>query len=88
LSQDQGEMNNLASTMPEKVQSMWTKLNNWRTSVGAQMPGGYTPPNFGALVVEDTNSSINYSGVWTLATDANSHGGSHKYSTVAGRMPN
>lgn len=84
LSTDQGETNNLASTMPAKVQSMWTKLNNWRTAVGAQMPGGYSPPNFGAIVVEDTSSSINYNGTWYLSTEVNSHGGSHKYANVAG----
>ena len=38
LDEDLGEQNNLAASMPEKVNSLRAKLHAWRKQVGAQMP--------------------------------------------------
>ncbi len=38
LTRDLGESNDLASSRPEKTRELATDLENWRTSVGAQMP--------------------------------------------------
>ena len=38
LSIDRGEQNNLAETMPEKVQELLRKLHQWRKDVDANMP--------------------------------------------------
>ncbi len=38
LSIDRGEQNNLAETMPEKVQDLLSKLHQWRKDVDANMP--------------------------------------------------
>ena len=43
LKDDIGETRNLASTHPDKVAELKTKMQAWRTAVGAKMPTPHTP---------------------------------------------
>ena len=43
LKKDLGETNNLASTMPEKAEEIYDRLNQWRISVKAPIPTEYNP---------------------------------------------